>query len=63
MLQVSYDDDIIWLAGYAYTGKCLFAQRHLAALGLVIRTTHDYNLAPSVLMATVSKKWGIFDKD
>ena len=34
-----------------------------AALGLVLRT-RDYNLAPSALVAEVSKiKWGVFDKD
>ena len=55
---MSYEDDIIWLADYAYTGKCLFAQRRLAALGLVLRT-RDYNLAPLALVAALSK----IDKD
>ena len=35
----------------------------LTALDLVLRT-HDYNLTPSALVATVSKiKWGVFDQD
>ena len=51
---MSYDDNIICLADYAYTGICLFAQRRLPALDLVLHT-RDYNLAPSALVVAVSK--------
>ena len=50
---MSYDDRINWLAHY--TGKRLFAQRHLAAPALALCTT-DYHLAFSALVTAVSKK-------